>query len=288
MSVMGAKAVRTVIRSRDTRAVVVRWFDAIVALIDTAIRYRPIWAFLSVQDIKSRFRRSRLGVLWMVLNQVVFACGAGYMWAIIFAQKPQEFIPFISVGFAVWGFIAGGFVDGCNAFVSGQGFAKQVALPMEIFICRFMANTLFTASFGMLTAVIIVVLTKDISALPGMVWALPGLALVIVCVVFVTGTMAYLGAIYRDLLHGMSGLFQMLFVVSPVIYTPEILIHRGAGFLIFLNPLASMIQIVRVPIINQQLALRHDYLMVVAMTLFFMATYAALRVTLGRRIVYYL
>ena len=288
MSVMSAKAVTSVIRARDTRSMGARLFGAIVALVDTAIRYRTIWKFLSVQDIKSRFRRSRLGVLWMIMNQVVFACGAGYMWAIIFGQKASDFIPFISVGFAVWGFIAAGFVDGCNAFVSGQGFAKQVALPMEIFICRFMANTLFTASFGMLTAVIIVVLTKDLSALPGMIWVFPGLALVIVCVIFVTGTMAYLGAIYRDLLHGMSGLFQMLFVVSPVIYTPEILIKRGAGFLIFLNPLASMIQVIRVPIIEQHLALRRDYLMVVAMTLFFMMTYAALRSTFGRRIVYYL
>ncbi|HCJ7259555.1 TPA: hypothetical protein NVD36_003362, partial [Vibrio cholerae] len=73
---------------------------------------KSIWWFLSKQDLNSQFRRSKLGSIWLVINQLSFAFGAGLIWAAVFGLDPVEFIPFIATGFAVWSFVASCFVDG--------------------------------------------------------------------------------------------------------------------------------------------------------------------------------
>ena len=66
--------------------------------------------------------------------------------------------------------------------------------------------------------------------------------------------MAYLGLRYRDLPHALNAIFSLLFIVTPVIYPQEILMQKGVYMLIYANPFASLIEVVRFPIIKHTLA----------------------------------
>jgi ABC-type polysaccharide/polyol phosphate export permease len=221
--------------------------------------HKDIWWFLSKQDLNSQFRRSKLGSLWLVINQLSFAFGAGLIWAVVFGIDPIEFIPFIATGFAVWGFIAACFVDGSAALNISQGYIKQVNLPLPIYCARIVVSNIVRLSIGLTVAMSVVGLFGDFGFY-NLFTLIPGVVLVLFCGFFISMTFSYLGAIYKDIGHALSNVFQLLFVLTPVIYPPEMLIKKGLWFAVYFNPLSSFIQVIRVPLVDGTFASAIDYI----------------------------
>ena len=119
---------------------------------------RNIWYYLSISDVKSRFRRSKFGVGWLILQQLAFSLGAGYIWATVFGLKPADFIPFLTVGFATWGFLSGVATEGCMSFVIAGGYLKQLPLPQQLFICRTLFTQIIYFGVGIFTALFILMI----------------------------------------------------------------------------------------------------------------------------------
>src|SRR3954462_11822357 len=99
----------------------------------TAIKYFDLYYFLAKQDLKSRFRRSYLGVSWIIIQQLAFSLFAGFIWAKIFGMDVSSFIPFLTIGSVLWAFIAASLTEGCGTFVIANGYLKQLPLPQSIF-----------------------------------------------------------------------------------------------------------------------------------------------------------
>uniref|UniRef100_UPI0035146ED3 ABC transporter permease n=1 Tax=Pontibacterium sp. TaxID=2036026 RepID=UPI0035146ED3 len=158
---------------------------------------KDIWWYLSKQDINSQFRRSKVGSLWLVVNQLCFAFGAGLIWAAVFGLDPIEFIPFIATGFAVWGFVASCFVEGSSALVVSQGYIKQVNMPITVYIMRSVSSNVIRLAIGLAVAVM-VVFTFGGMKLVNPVYILPGLVLLLVTGFFVSVFCGLVGAKYRD------------------------------------------------------------------------------------------
>ncbi|WP_051453204.1 ABC transporter permease [Dechloromonas agitata] len=243
-----------------------------------AINNFQIWTYLSGSDVKSRFRRSKLGIVWPVLHQLAFSLGAGFIWAAVFHLKPDDFIPFLTLGFAIWAFIAAAMTEGCSAFVIAHGYLKQLPLPQSIFIFRTVLTQLIFLAIGLATALGVLLYFGKLTLL-GLVLGIPGILILIVYAYGAIGSLAYLGLRYRDLQHGLAGIFSLLFVVTPVIYPAEVLIKKGFAAAIYANPFASLIEVVRYPILNGELAEPLHYL---ASSVFALA-FVALRFQLGFR-----
>lgn len=237
-----------------------------------AIKYFDLYYFLAKQDLKSRFRRSYLGISWIVIHQLVFSLVAGLIWSRIFGFKASTFIPFLTIGSVSWNYLAAALVDGCGTFVVAHVYLKQLALPQSIFTFR----TLLTASFyfcvGICTAIFILILFGKLS-ITGLIYTIPGFAILILYFYSASGAMAYLGLRYRDLQHALSSFLSLLFIATPVIYPPEILIQKGIGMIIYLNPFASLIEVVRYPLLHGEFANNQSYII----SLVFISCIAGLR-----------
>ena len=237
-----------------------------------------IWFYLSSSDIKSRFRRSLLGILWPILQQLAFSIGAGIIWATVFPLQPERFIPFLTLGFTIWGFLVASLIEGSSAFVIAHGYIKQLPLPQSLFIFRTLLTQLIYLSIGFLTALSILFFFNKLS-LFGLIMSLPGLIILILYGYSAIGLMAYLGLRYRDLQHGLAGLFNLLFVVTPVIYPADVLIEKGFSVAIYGNPFASLIEVVRYPVLNSVFAAPIHYFTSVSFVilLLFLRFYAGSR-----------
>ena len=243
-----------------------------------AYRCKDIFIYLSVSDIKNRFRRSKIGILWPILHQLAFSVIAGLIWAAVFGLNPEEFIPFLTLGFAIWGFISGSMTEGSAAFVIAHGYLKQLPLPQSIFIFRTLLTQLIFLSIGLLTVLGVLIYFNKLTLL-GIILGIPGLLILICCAYGAIGSLAYLGLRYRDLQHGLTSVFSVLFVITPIIYPAEILIQKGLVFAVYINPFASLIEIVRFPILNSELAASTHYLVASLFALMFIL----LRFQLGSR-----
>ena len=218
-----------------------------------------IWSYLSNSDVKNRFRRSKLGVLWPILHQLAFSIGAGVIWATVFHLNPSDFIPFLTLGFAIWGFIAGSLTEGSSTFINAHGYLKQLPLPQSIFIFRTLLTQLIFLAIGIATALGILIVFGKFTLI-GFLLSIPGFLILLIFAYGSIGSLAYLGLRYRDLQHGLTGLLSLLFVVTPIIYPAEVLIQRGLAFAVFVNPFASLIEIIRFPILHGEFAAPTHYL----------------------------
>lgn len=248
---------------------------------------RPIWWFMAKQDLNSKFRRSYFGVTWLVLQQLVFALGAGLLWAKIFHLNPGEFIPSITIGFAVWGFIVASFVEGSATFITSAGYIKQIALPLNVYVGRVMGLHLTILSIALSIAILIAIIFGAFHPM-GIFTVLPGLILFILCMF---GTMRFfgiLGARFRDIPHGLGSLFQMLFVVTPIIYPISVLEERGLAWAVKLNPFASLIEVVRYPLLTGQFADSYHYIVTGVLTVLAIGISSYLFNKLQHRVVYWL
>ncbi|MES2214593.1 MAG: ABC transporter permease [Pseudomonadota bacterium] len=229
-----------------------------------AIKYWDVYYFLALHDVKSRFRRSRLGILWIVIQQLAYAAGAGFIWSNVFGVNASEFIPFLTVGVAIWSFIAASMIDGSTTFVLAHGYLKQLPLPQSLFIFRTVLTQGLYLFIGLSTAVIVLIFFDKFSLL-GTIYSIPGVCILLIYFYGASGALAYLGIRYRDLQHALTSIFSMLFLLTPVMYPPEVLIKKGIAIVVYGNPFASLIEIVRHPLIHHQFA---DYLHYVSATLF--------------------
>ena len=229
------------------------FFGSIKSEWKEAYFYQKIWIYLSISDLKNRFRRSKLGIGWLVLQQLVFSIGAGFIWATVFHLKSEDFIPFLTLGFSIWGFIAASMTEGCSSFVVAHGYLKQLPLPQSIFIFRTLLTQLIFMAIGLMTALGILLYFGKLTIF-GLILAVPGILILIVYAYGAIGSLAYLGLRYRDLQHGLTGILSLLFVVTPVIYPSEVLINKGIAVAIYGNPFASLIEVVRFPVLNGEFA----------------------------------
>jgi ABC-type polysaccharide/polyol phosphate export permease len=246
-----------------------------------------LWWHLTGQGVSSRFRGTYIGIWWLVLSQLAFSGGVGFIWSRMFNLNPAEFIPFVGIGFPMWGFFSACVVDSCSTMTSSAGYLRQMRLPLSIFIIRqFFTQTVYLA-IGLLVAVGLM-LALGIRLKTDSVWVFAGLGIVLFTMFWVVALMSFAGARYRDLTYGIGSLFQALFVVTPVIYPTQILRDRGLDLLIISNPFALMLDLVRMPLLEGKSAEWLSYAIVGGIGFTAMTLTLVLVCTWGRRLVYWL
>ena len=148
------------------------------ALLDVVQGARAVhlWGALGWQDIRQRYRRSKLGPFWLTISMGVLVGALGTLYAGLFDIEVAVYLPFVTIGFVVWGLISGLITDGCTAFINAESIIKQVSLPLSVQVYRVVWRTLIIFAHN---AVIFVVVAILFSIRPG--WAgllaLPAVAL---------------------------------------------------------------------------------------------------------------
>src|ERR1700753_563438 len=82
------------------------WRDVSVGIIDWRV-----WLLLGMNDIRQRYRRSRLGQFWITLAMATTIVSLGFLYAFLFKQTLAEYLPYLGVSFVVWGLISGIVLD---------------------------------------------------------------------------------------------------------------------------------------------------------------------------------
>src|SRR5688572_32944088 len=88
-------------------------------------RQRELWGYLGWQDIKQRYRRSVLGPIWISISMAVTAVALGILYAGLFGNDLSGQLPYMLVGFIVWGFISGWVLEGAAGFIANGGLIKH-------------------------------------------------------------------------------------------------------------------------------------------------------------------
>lgn len=211
------------------------------------VRRWPLWGRLGWIDIVQRYRRSVLGPFWITMSMAVLVASLGLLYSLLFKLDIQEYLPFLAIGFIVWGLVSGIVLESCSVFIDAEGVLKQMPGSVSMHVFRIVwRNVLYF--FHNVIVFFVVALLFDV----GLGWAsllsILGLILIVVNGVWVGLLLGLLCARFRDATPLVASLIQLSFFVTPIIWKPEMLPDR-AIFLI-LNPFFHLIELARAPLLG--------------------------------------
>jgi lipopolysaccharide transport system permease protein len=196
----------------------------------------------------------------------------------------ENYMPFLSVGYIVWGFMSATVNDGCIAFIDTNRIIKQIKLPYSIYVLRMVWRN-FIIFLHTIVIYIPIAIVFKIEPNLAMLLAIPGLILVCVNLIWLTMVIAILSTRYRDIQPIVGTAVQLGMFATPIMWPISSL--GNAQIVAELNPVYHLIEITRAPLLGQFAGL-HSWLAAIGMAIVGSILAVALLVRASRRIVFWL
>jgi lipopolysaccharide transport system permease protein len=223
--------------------------------------YRGLFFFLVRRDIMLRFQQTVIGFLWVIIQPLIQLLIFYVLFGVL-VRVPTQGIPyslFFLSGFVIWFFFtqvvnnsAMSLVGNINVII--KSYFPRLALPLAS-----VASSLvdLAVSFGVLMIFLIAnghypVTTRYI--------LLP--VLLVFTVVFASGVGLLFGAmmvVFRDMKNLTGFILQVWMYLTPIIY-PATVVPEKYRFLVYLNPMASLVDAYRWVFLAQDGLLHYKYL----------------------------
>jgi ABC-type polysaccharide/polyol phosphate export permease len=244
-----------------------------------------IWVLLGTNDIRLKYRRSTLGPFWITATIAGTVFGLGVLYSAIFNMPINEYLPYVAVGFVVWSLITGMITDGCITFLEAEGYAKQLTIPLSVYVLRTLFRNLFTFGHN----IIIVPVVWLIFWVPigwSSLLVIPGLFLIALNGLWMILLLGTLCTRFRDLPQIVASFLQVIFFLTPVMFRSDQLPATGHK-LMDLNPFAALLALVREPLIGR-VPTAWEYQLVIGVLLFGWALALLVYGKFRKRITYWL
>ena len=213
-----------------------------------ALENWPVWMMMGWLDIRQRYRRSALGQVWLTLSMLIAVLALGFLYGHLFKVNTHEFIPFLGIGFVLWGLISTAMNDGCTTFIHSAPMIRQVKLPLFFHVFRQLwRNFVIFLHNGII--IVGLMIYYSIAPTTHIFWALLGMVLLLLNLAWIGMLLGMLAARFRDVPLIIQNLVQVSFFVTPINWRPEMLGERA--YLNDFNPFFHALEVVRAPLLGQ-------------------------------------
>ncbi|MFT0171983.1 ABC transporter permease [Paraburkholderia mimosarum] len=218
--------------------------------ISAAIRRFPLVGMLGWQDVRQRYRRSALGPLWLTISMGVLIGTIGVVFGTIFKTPLKQFLPFLSIGIIFWSFISTVITESCSGFIAAEGIIKQLPIPLFVHILRMMWRNILILGHNLVIFPLVLLAVATLPQ-PTVFLAIPGFVLLILNLAWLGLLLALVCTRFRDLAQIVTSALQVVFYLTPIVWAPKTLTSPYAAYLLNLNPIYHLIEIVRAPLLGE-------------------------------------
>lgn len=241
-----------------------------------------------MSDLRTRFRRSFLGIFWAVIQPLGMTILISIIFSKLFHQDIAEYAPYILSGIIVWEYISGSLIGGSVSFLQADAYIKQTRHPLAIYTLRNVITGLIIMAIGSIAlfAWVLVSLTHNF----GWSWlAVPtALPLLLLCVWPLATIMAYIGVRFRDLPSALALILQAAWFVSPVYFKDSMFRSGGLQGLVDYNPIYHLLQIVRAPLLQGEWPTFENYAWALMTAVVCLLVAVLIGVRAEKRVIFYL
>lgn len=222
-------------------------FDPVGLFKDIAdgLSRRQVWLAFAWDETKQRYRRSVLGLAWILISYLVFVLAITLFFGGFATASERDFVVHVALNFAAFTFLSGNITDGCDVFEVSAPWIKSTPLPYSIYIFRSVARSLFPFAIQLTGAVALMIVLGWRPA-PKALMAIPVLGLFLLNAVAIQIIFGFLAARFRDIAHLTGVLNRILFFTTPVLW----LYAETTGLvrqIADLNPFTHLIEAFRAP-----------------------------------------
>lgn len=227
--------------------------SALEQIISAAGRWR-LWTSLAWEDVKATYRRSLIGVLWISLSFTIFVLVKVVIFGAIMDQvRGDYFAAYLLLGFFVWQFINQTVMAGPGVFLGAEPWIRNDPIELPVFVFQAVARSLFDLFFtGLVVIAGLFILGMGGHGLS--LLAIPALFLMICNAGWVILFLGVVCTRFRDVGHLLTAIMRVMFFLTPIFWMPSQL-GALARDILWWNPFAHFVWILRTPILDQDLAI---------------------------------
>ena len=224
----------------------------------TSIGFRELWEyrellyFLTLRDIKVRYKQTALGAAWAIIQplfmMLVFSLFFGRL-----AKVPSDGIPYPVFTFCAllpWQLFAHALTESSNSLVANERLISKVYFPRLVVPIAAVLGGL--VDFGV-AFIILLLMMLYYGIVPGIaVLLLPAFVVLAVLTALAVGLwLSALNVKYRDVRYTINFLIQFWLFATPVAYPSSIVPERWRA-LYGLNPMAGVVEGFRWALLGKQ------------------------------------
>jgi len=216
-----------------------------------SLSYPEFWMYAMWLDLLTKYRRSRLGLIWAIVPPVVYSFGIGGFYALIGHQPPSHIFSHLGLGYVIYRLVTASLSECTTAFTSHASFIQDGRIRFTDYILRVIAKSLFYLVLSIPVMAIALSFSPEFHAF-GLVTLLPTLILVLANVAWMGALVAVLGARLPDVHELIGSILMFAFLFTPILWRAnQAPSNTIQGFIARLNPLFHFVEIVRAPFLGE-------------------------------------
>ncbi len=222
------------------------WKDLLASL-----KEPEFWAYSCWLDIVTKYRRSRLGLLWLLIPPLIYVLGVGFYFSKLQGIPPLDFIPHLGLGYLLFRLLMTVIVESCSILTNNSSFILDGHGRLTDFVMRVVAKGIFYFVVAIPVLLVALLLSPKFQVI-GLATVLPATLLLLINAVWIGMAVALLGARFPDIHELMASVFIFGFILTPILWSasaaPMGTIH---GTFMRINPLFHLIELVRAPLLGE-------------------------------------
>lgn len=227
------------------------WYDsarrpipAIEELIQL-IRYRDLLTQLVSRNIKTRYKRSVIGVVWTMLNPLMTMTVMAVVFSSLLRISIQHYPVFLLSGLLAWTFFSQATLSAMGELIWGSSIMKRIYIPRTVFAATAVGTSLVNLVLSLIPLAIVMALTGVHPTLALVFLPVP----MVLLTAFATGVgllLSTVAAYFTDVMEMYQVVLTAWMYLTPVFYTAD-LIPQEYRWLVYLNPVSSLVEAFRAP-----------------------------------------
>lgn len=208
------------------------------------LKFKPLLRELVVRDVKVRYRKSLLGLLWTLLNPLFMMIIMTIVFSNIFRANIEHFPAYLLAGQICFNFFNESTNNAMHAIISNGSLLKKVYVPKYLFPMSKVFSTLVNLAASVIV-LLAVMLVTGVSLNLNCIWILVPLAGLILFSLGMGLLLSSVAVFFRDMLHFYGVLLLGWTYLTPLFYPIEIL-PDNVRFIVTMNPITNIVECVRV------------------------------------------
>ena len=208
-------------------------------LIKELWQYREMIINLVKRDLKSRYKGSVLGFLWMFLNPLFQLCVYTIVFSVIMKMGIEKFYLFLFVALVPWIFISTCLTGGTTVIFGQQDMVKKIYFPREVLPIAYTLSQFVNMLLSFIVIFVVVFLSGIEINLVAILYLPIVMIIQLILALGITFLASGLTVYFRDLEHILSIVSLAWMYLSPILYPIDMVPDEFVN-LYYLNPLTPI------------------------------------------------
>ena len=202
--------------------------------------YRELLKTSITKDVGGKYKHSFLGVIWSFINPLLQIAVYALVFQVILKSNIENYAVYLCCGLVPWQYFSSVVLRGAATIIDNGNIIKKVYFPREILPISVVASE--GVNFLISTTIILgFVILGGIGLSWNILWYFLILAIQIIVSIGIAFIVSSLTVYFRDLLHLLGILMQLLFYATPIVYSMDS-VPASMKWLLMLNPMSYLIE----------------------------------------------